>query len=250
MVTREIKSLQHPIVKHLLKLRENRAYREENQTAVIHGKILVQEIPKIKTLLIEKGHPIPKNLDFEVCYLVDEAILKKVSGVVTPEIMVAEVELPKPGDFSNAKALLALDQIRDPGNLGTLLRTALALGFEGAYLLDGTVDPFNDKVIRASKGASFKLPLMQGSFQKLSSLIEKLSLTPYVADLEGKSIENATFSPPLLLILGNESHGPSEESKKISTSVTIPISQKIESLNVAIAGSILMYQIKSSLCLK
>ncbi len=172
--------------------------------------------------------------------IVTPEILKKISGTPSPEPIAAEVTLPENQKISG-RLLLALDQISDPGNLGTLLRTAFAFGVQGVFLTDGCADPFNDKALRAAKGATFLLPLQHGNLEDLAKIAK--SRTVYIADLGG----NELLKPqtPALLILGNESHGPSPELLKLGEKVTIPMRPEIDSLNVAIAGSILLHQMRS-----
>lgn len=248
MQSKEISSLQHPKVKHLVKLRENRRYREEMQSALLAGKKLVTESvqrQKIQTLLVEIHHPVPSDLSAEEILLVTPEILKKVTGLENPEPLAAEVALPKQQTLQGKRYLLALDGVADPGNLGTLLRTALALGWEGAFILEGCADPFNEKAIRAAKGATFRIPLRSGNWQELQHLIKENQMSSYVAEIAGESLESAQIAkPPLLLILGNEAHGVSPEAKQAGRSLTIPMSGEMESLNVAAAGAILMYTLK------
>ena len=85
--------------------------------------------------------------------------MKKISGMQTPEGLVVEIEMPKPAPLEGLKYLLALDGVSDPGNVGALLRTALALGWQGIFILDESCDPFNDKALRSARGATFRLPL-------------------------------------------------------------------------------------------
>ncbi|HSX12034.1 MAG TPA: RNA methyltransferase, partial [Rhabdochlamydiaceae bacterium] len=181
----------------------------------------------------------------EKIYLVSMQILKKVTGLEAPEPIAAEISLPKTEDFSGKKLIVGLNAINDPGNLGTLLRTALALGWEGAFITKDSVDPFNDKALRAAKGATFKLPLCFGSSHDLGQLIRKNRWHVYAADMAGIPLAQISIKMPLLLLLGNESHGIAENLKKQYELVSIPMSPKMESLNVSMAGAILMYSLKN-----
>ena len=176
-----------------------------------------------------------------------EAILKKVSGVQTPEGIAAEIAMPSFTSLKGMKKVIALDEVNDPGNLGTLIRTALALGWEGAYLLNNSCDPYNDKALRAAKGATFRLPLQRGNWKELEQLITLNQLDPIVADIDGTPIENVTAKERILLVLSNEAKGPSVEAKQICSTVTIPMPGPMESLNVSTAGAILMYTLNSTL---
>lgn len=245
MYTKEIKSLQHPIVKHLVKLRSSRHYREECGRLLLEGKKMIEEYQgTIETLLITTQVPLtstPPNY----CYQVTPSILEKISATPSPEPFLAEVALPSQGSLIGKSPLLALNGVSDPGNLGTLLRTALAMGFEGVFLTSGTADPYSTKAMRSAKGASLLLPIQTGTEKELLDLIQKNNLTSYVADTKGSAL--TTFNSPLILILGNESHGPSSLLKNHAKPLSIPLSPQTESLNVAIAGGILMYKIKETL---
>jgi TrmH family RNA methyltransferase len=131
-----------------------------------------------------------------------------------------------------------LDRVADPGNLGTLLRSAQAFGWDGVYLIDGCCDPFNDKALRAAKGATFALPYAQGSFDRLQTLG---SWQLMVADLKGRPPEQVAVGGPLALVLGNEAAGVQEAIRKQGTAVTLPTAAAVDSLNVSVAGGILMY---------
>lgn len=236
MLTKEITSLQHPIVKHLVKLRKSSAYRHSNNTALVLGNKLVNELSKetkLKKLIVEKNFPY--KLSAEEIYIVPEAIRQKITGMQRQEELVAEIPIPETQDLRKTSKLIALDGISDPGNLGTLLRTALAFGFEGAMILENTVDPFNEKAIAAAKGATFKLPL---SFEPL----DQLEHTLYLGDMDGEPIDTIDVQTPFVLVLGSESEGASPAIRKLAKAVTIPMTEMMESLNVAVAGGILMYR--------
>ena len=198
MTQYEITSLQHPIVKHFVKLRNSRAFRKEQKSALIVGTKLVLELSshtQLKTLFIENGAEQPPVKAAHIYYVTPE-ILKKITGLEQPEPYAAEVELPKPADLSQKKFLLALDGIADPGNLGTLIRTAYALGWDGIFICEGSADPFNDKALRAAKGATFHIPLSEGSFGELDQLIEKSNLSVYIADMDGQSVRSSKSPDP------------------------------------------------------
>lgn len=247
-ILRKITSLSHPIVKHLVKLRQNHHYRYDQQTAMVAGIKQVAEIcqhctPKL--ILTYDETFLPKEIHGSEVILVNEAIMQKVSGMVNPEALLVEVPLPKENSLNNMQYIVALDSINDPGNMGTLLRSALALGWEGVFILGNSCDPFNEKAIRSGRGACFRLPLRHGSWKELEELVQKNSLTPFLADLEGTPPEKLSFKNGALIILSNEANGPSNKAKEICQKVTIPIVKEMESLNVAAAGAILMYILRN-----
>lgn len=235
-----ITSLQNPLVKHLVKLQTDKKYRQEQKRVVIEGKKMVAEVcSKAKTytaLAIEEAL-FPKA---DEQFLVTEQVMQKVCGSKTPEGVVAEVAMPSPQTLTGSH-ILALENVSDPGNLGTLFRTALALGWKGIFLLPGCADPFNDKSLRSAKGATFRLPFTFGTWEELEELVAKEQLEPLVADMGGKELPKV--SRPLLL-LGGEARGVSQKALKTFTPVAIPMAGEMESLNVAVAGAILMQELR------
>ncbi len=241
-----ISSLQHPLVKHLVKLREKRDYRYECKRVLLSGKKLIQELSSqfpLRTLLVEEGTELIAHA--EQIVFVSKEIIKKVSGLQVPEPIAAEIDMPMPQDLSFANFLLILDGVSDPGNLGTLFRTAKALGWDGVYLITGCTDPFNEKAIRAAKGATFTLPFQSGSWEELAPKLKGKKMTILAADASGENLAKCKLNPPLALALGNEAHGLTHELKKLAHLIAIPMDGRMESLNVASAGAILMYELKN-----
>ncbi|MBN4066739.1 RNA methyltransferase [Simkania negevensis] len=240
-----IESLQHPLVKHLVKLRNNRSYRYEKQSVVVTGDKLIADIcqhqPAKTFLYSDKSSYSLHPITAQTSYRVSEAVIKKISGQKTPQSTVAEFFMPAKTSLKGKVPLLACDNIQDPGNLGTLLRTALAFNFQGVFLLNNCVDPFNDKALRSAQGASFLLPLARGSWAEFDRLVAGQDIDIYVADLKGKQLEEVEKKNKTILIMSNEASGPTEEVLQRGCQVTIPISTQIDSLNVAVAGAILMY---------
>jgi TrmH family RNA methyltransferase len=161
--------------------------------------------------------------------------------MISPEGVIAEVRMPSFVLLDKAKQVLALDGISDPGNMGTLLRTALALGWDAVYFLPGSCDPFNEKTIRAARGAHFKLSLAKGNDEQLHEWVKRNKVQSVVADIKGQVPENVPAAQCRLLVLGNEAHGASAAIRQFCQPVTIPMPGEMESLNVAIAGGILLY---------
>jgi len=236
----KITSLQNQIVKHLVTLRKEKSYRHEHKSVLISGKKVIEELKNLPftTLIVEEGYSYSYKAD--QVFFVTKEILQKITGLASPEPIAAEIALPKEGSLDGKKRLLALDGVSDPGNMGTLLRSALALGWDGVFITDNSVDPFNDKSMRAAKGAAFHLPILHGSWEDLCALIEKNKLQAYVADKNGKDVKTLKISSPLILILGNESHGV---TKNGFPSISIPMHPSMESLNVASAGAILLHEL-------
>lgn len=143
-----------------------------------------------------------------------------------------------PTDFA-----LILDRIRDPGNLGTLLRTAAAAGVQAVFLSPETTDAFAPKVVRAGMGAHFRLPIYSLAWEEIRQAMAKQKV--YLADAAGQiTCWQADFRLPLALIISNEAEGPSQEARTLAhKTVCIPMPGRSESLNAAIAGAILMFEV-------
>lgn len=235
-------SLQHPLVKHLVKLRTDSAYRHESQAIILEGLKPIREVStRITKLLYTPPYAsFAASLQCEK-WLVVEAILHKISGMTSPEGILAEIRMPSFVLLDKVKQVLALDGISDPGNVGTLLRTALALGWEAVYFLPGSCDPFNEKAVRAARGAHFKLALAKGTAEQLHQWVLAQEAQPLVADIKGNIPEELSHAARRLLVLGNEAHGASAMIRQFCQSVTIPMPGEMESLNVAVAGGILLY---------
>ncbi len=240
-----LSSLQHPLVKHLVKLRTDACYRYEQGALFMEGIKPLKELAFAirKIFYTSKAASVAEGLPGEK-WEVTEGVLQKISGMVSPEGIGAELALPSFAPLSDQRRLLVLDQICDPGNMGTLLRTALAFQWDGVFFLHGCCDPFNEKVLRAARGAHFKIPLLKGAISTLAEWVAAQRVLAYAASLHGLSFESVSRQEKLLLALGNEARGPSEQIEALCTSVTIPMEGNMESLNVAVAGSILLYGLK------
>lgn len=236
MVTKKITSLQHPLVLEWCKLRQDKETRIKTKKVLIMGKRMVSEVT-VDTLIATEETPEVLAKD---TYIVTEGILKKITGLKNPDGFAGITHLPEPQDLSQKKFLVILDQISDPGNLGTLLRTILALNWEGVILTPHTVDLFNDKVLRAGKGAHFHLPYC---YMDPADII-KMNLHFYTADLEGEELDEVEFQKPRAVILSHEAHGTSVWSELMAQKVTIPMNPQSESLNVAASGAIILYAMR------
>lgn len=245
-----ISSLQHPLVKHLVKLRQNSRYRNAEQSLVIEGPKPIQEIcqhTKAKIILTCYPAQLPNHIQAEKILVCTEAVMQKASGMMTTEGILAEIPQPIHPDLEGKRTLLILDSINDPGNLGTLMRTALALEWDGVLIIGDSCDPYNEKSLRASRGAGLTLPWARKNWEELKSMAARHGLLPLLADINGTPPKAILKPQGVMLILSNEAHGPSKEALEWCQKVSIPLSEKVESLNVAIAGAILMHTIRPRL---
>src|SRR5512134_228951 len=162
----------------------------------------------------------------------------------TPQGVIAVIEPPrwtladlKPG---RGAPVLVLDAVQDPGNVGTLLRTAFALGAAGAVLLKGTADLANPKVVRGAMGASFRLPAVAAEVAEFASWAAREHLTVWTAATDGTPLGRGSTPERLALVVGNEGAGVSDAVRALARQqVAIPLARGAESLNVAVAAGIL-----------
>lgn len=141
--------------------------------------------------------------------------------------------------------LLVLDALQDPGNVGTILRTAAALGTTATFSLPGTVDLWNAKVVRSAMGAHFHHPCLAGTWDELDTFRRDRGLELWAADAAGTSVDELAPPSHLGLVVGNEGAGLSSASRtRADKLVALPIASTVESLNVAVATGILLYQLR------
>lgn len=238
MLPKEITSLQHPIVKHWAKLQQTASYRKETGRILVVGEKMTRELSphtQVHAWITTDRQKISNN-----SYLITPEIMKKISGIPSPETIAAEISLPRFENPSKIHRLLILDNLSDPGNLGTLFRTAKAFNWDAIFLFGNCVDPYNDKSLRSAKGASLSFPHYFGDELVLQKWMQDYHLPLMIADLNGEPPEKLHVPEKFALVLGNESRGPSPFFKS-HPRVTIPIHPDIDSLNVGVAGGILLY---------
>jgi len=170
------------------------------------------------------------------------------AGTDTPQGVLAVATVPEArlGDLPDTPTLrlLVLDGIQDPGNAGTILRTAAALGATATLALPGTVDLWNAKVVRSGMGAHFHHPCLTGTWDELAEFRQHRGLELWAADVSGTPIRAATVPARLGLIVGNEGSGLSSQARtRADRFVALPIASTVESLNVAVAAGILLYEL-------
>jgi RNA methyltransferase, TrmH family len=235
---KEIQSTTNPQISHFSLLMKKNTYRKETGRFLVEGKNLIYDLtkrhPPIQLLLTKKNLHHFSHFKGEIL-LISDAIAQKISDVESPEGCFAEYQTPNLVPKKLQRALV-LDGLQDPGNVGTLLRTALGFAMDAIFFIEPMCDPWNPKTLRAAKGAQLDLPLIKTTYDELPNTLPIL-----VADTSGENLQ--TFSAPKewLLVLGSEALGPSIPPSKSATKITIQTSPKIESLNVAVAGGIAMY---------
>ncbi len=180
---------------------------------------------------------------------VDDRTFESLADTETPQGVLAVVEPPKFSlhDIQPKPKLpvLVVDGVQDPGNLGAILRTAHGLGAPGVVLLKGTADESNAKVLRAGMGASFRLPITRATADELSAWATKNRVTLWVASADGTPLDRATPPDRLAVIVGNEGAGVRPEIARLAAGrVAISLARGVESLNVAVAAGIFLYEVQ------
>jgi RNA methyltransferase, TrmH family len=243
-----IESVKNPKVKAWKKLLTKKE-RDQSGTYLIEGFHLVEEALKEQIVLEvivnqDMERQTHMNLEgIEVVY-VKHDVMKVICDTETPQGIAAVCEQKTVSiDDIKLEKLLLLDRVQDPGNLGTMIRTADAAGIDAVILGEGCADPYNPKVVRATQGSLFHLPLMKVN---LAEFIEKLDMPVYGTALEGGlPFEQVEKAESFALLMGNEGQGVSKDLLEITTkNLYIPIYGKSESLNVAIAAGILLYYLR------
>lgn len=190
-------------------------------------------------LLVEKM--VSQGVDVEE---VSPSVMKSMSETETPQGILAVLDthqLPMP---ESPNFILIPDQIRDPGNLGTLLRSAVATGVQSVLMPPETTDAFASKVLRSGMGAHFRLAIHSMSWDEINEVIKSAGLQVYIADMDGQPCWEADLKKPVALIIGSEADGASETARRIAAGkLSIPMAGGVESLNAGVAGSVLMFEV-------
>lgn len=263
-------SLQNPQVKHLVALK-SRKEREAAGEFIIEGRRFVEEAlhrnAPLKQIYYcrelfngqewERLEPVIYAMAVPV-QEIDERVCRKICGTENPQGILAVVTKPQVSwaDMQprRSRVLLIVDGVQDPGNLGTILRTALAAGVTQIGLTEGTVDPYNPKVLRSTMGGIFSLTVLTDvQPEEVVAYCRSNQLSLVTADAKGESYTTLRqLSGPVALIMGNEGSGPSQYLREnAEVLVQIPMSNEVESLNVSIAAAILLFEIarRHSFCL-
>lgn len=250
-----ITSSQNPKLKHVRLLMGRAKERREANAFVIEGVRLVEEAVAagwpFKFVLYSDGLTerggnlinslLARRIEVEE---VSGDLLQKLSDTETPQGVLAVLEFMHLTLPSSPNFILILDQIRDPGNLGTLLRSAAAMGVQAVFLPPETTDAFAPKVLRSGMGAHFRLPILSLTWEEIEQVGKSANLQIYLADMSGQACWELDLRQPLALMVGGEAEGASEAARKLATvKISIPMTGSIESLNAGVAGSVLIFEV-------
>ena len=253
----ELTGLQNPVVKAAAELKQKK-YRTQNGLYLAEGLRTAEEAVAYKAVetlfyvatdddrtmrLLEDA--AMQNIKL-VC--VNENVMKKIADTETPQGIIAVCKMRQPkleNLLASGKMLLVLDRVGDPGNIGTMLRTADAAGIGGLVLLKGCADIYAPKTVRSSMGSLFHIPVLSGvSEQEFVSAAKKAGYDLLVTCLDGAdNLYKADLNGRIAFVMGNEAGGVSETLlEKADKRVYIPMAGRAESLNVAMAAGIVMFE--------
>ncbi|MGX7133281.1 MULTISPECIES: TrmH family RNA methyltransferase [Enterococcus] len=249
---KEIHSTKNETIKQLKKLHQKK-YRDQQKRYLIEGFHLVEEAAKQQSIEMifvdDRGKQEWQTwLDEQSAveeYYVSEEVLAALSDLPTPQGIIAVVKKIEPTAVDFSGAWLLLDNVQDPGNVGTMIRTADAAGFSGVILGKGTADIYSTKVLRSMQGSNFHLPILQAELSESIQQFQKQGGKVFGTELNKDAVDYRKAVPTknCALILGNEGQGVAAEFLQMTDqNLYIPIYGQAESLNVGVAAGILMYR--------
>lgn len=243
-----ITSRKNPLLQNVRKLLSSRREREEQGLFVADGTKLLQEAvrwwPGLETVILSDGIEVDLPDPVQIVR-VPEDVMASVSPMQTPQGALFVCRLPQKTEFVPQTGMLFLDGIQDPGNLGTILRTADALNVPVA-LLEGCADPYGHKTVRASMGAVFRTPVVQTTWEQAQSACRLAGIPIGVTALRdaAKDIRTAEVSC-MAVVIGSEGQGVRQGIlDHADQALIIPMNDRCESLNAAIAAAIVMWQME------
>jgi TrmH family RNA methyltransferase len=251
-----ITSARNPKIQHIRALQGRGRARRAAQSFVVEGVRLVEEAFEAgweAELVLYSGDLNPRGQALLQGYqkrgatieAVSPGVMQTASDTQTPQGILAVVRTRSLALPERLNFVFIPDKVRDPGNLGAMLRTATAAGVEVVLLPPGSVDPFSPKVLRAGMGAHFRLPIWNLDWGQIAELVQSHHLHVYLAAArQGKPHTQADFRRPLALLIGGEAQGAGSSGKRLADEwVHIPMPGKVESLNAAVAAAILLFEV-------
>lgn len=236
-------SKNNPLIKETASLKEKKG-RKELGLFLVEGRKMALECLKsdfeIERVFVTESYECELPFAEELVVRVSDDVLRFLSDEKTPQGILCRVRIPDTSPKPHKGKCLLLDGVADPGNVGTILRTANAAGYDAVYLTEGCADPFSPKSVRASMSGVFFTSIYRGERAELLELLQTAPLI--VADMAGENVFEFTPPKAFTLAIGNEANGISEETARMAThTVKIPMRDTQESLNAAISAGIIMY---------
>ena len=256
-----IQSKDNKTIKHIISLQQ-RKYRQKFGEYTVEGIRAVTDLGKkgfLRAILIRESKRseleplVQKDFSISSVYVVQDPIFDKIEHSVNGQgiLGIAKKCINELHSFIVEDGLyVALDGVQDPGNLGTIIRTAVAAGAKGIFLLKGTVDPYNEKCVRSTMTALCNIPIFEDiTLSEFYDFIKDNTIKTYVTSLENaKPYHTISYAKRTMVILGNEGNGVSKEIIEMcNQAITIPMYGDIESLNVSIAAALCMYKVREQI---
>ena len=248
MTEQKITSRKNPLLQQVKKMLSSRKAREEAGLFVADGtKLLVEAVkyfPGLDTVILSEGiqAEVPENVKV---IRVPGDVMESISPMQAPQGALFLCRLPEKREVAAIPGMLVLDGIQDPGNLGTMLRTADALDIP-VVLLEGCADPYSHKVVRSSMGAVFRTPVVQSTWEEVGKACKEAGIPIAVTALSERAsdIRNADLTK-MAVVIGSEGQGVRKEIlDNADAELIIPMNSHCESLNAAVAATIVMCQMK------
>lgn len=235
-----ITSVNNEKIKELVKLKDKK-YRDSNNLFFVEGKDIVDEAYRhslLKELYVLDG--VSTDIDVPVTYI-NKDVMKKISDMESISEYYGVCYKKKETDMGNK--IIVLDNIQDPGNLGTIIRSAVAFNFDTIVLSMDTVDLYNPKTIRSTKGMLFNINIVKRELIEFLSNLDDYMI--YGTDVvNGNDIHDVDVPSKVAIVIGNEGRGISDGIKKLCNNfIYIDMNNNCESLNASVAASILMYEV-------
>ena len=256
-----IQSKDNKTIKHIISLQQ-RKYRQKFGEYTVEGIRAVTDLGKkgfLRAILIRESKRseleplVQKDFTISSVYVVQDPIFDKIEHSVNGQgiLGIAKKCINDLHSFIVEDGLyVALDGVQDPGNLGTIIRTAVAAGAKGIFLLKGTVDPYNEKCVRSTMSALCNIPIFEDiTLSEFYDFIKDNTIKTYVTSLDNaKPYHTISYAKRTMVILGNEGNGVSKEIIEMcDQAITIPMYGDIESLNVSIAAALCMYKVREQI---
>lgn len=245
-----ITSRTNPLMSHIRRLAGSRSYRHKSGEYLGDGVKLLEEAARwgaeLTAVIYTEGTALPELPPDVRLVETPEELMRSVSPMEAPQgaLFTARQRRLEPPAELTGQRYLALEGVQDPGNVGTILRTADAFGADGLFLLPGCADVYNPKTVRASMGAVFRLPVWSCSLQELEALGTRAGLPLYGSALRSdtQDVREAALERSILLV-GSEGRGLSEAAlERCRQTVRIPMAERCESLNAAAAAAVLLWE--------
>lgn len=256
-----IQSKDNKTIKHIISLQQ-RKYRQKFGEYMVEGIRAVTDIGKkdcLRSILIRESKRseleplVEKGFTVSSVYVVQDPIFDKIEHSVNGQGILGIAKKCVNDLYSlivEDGLYVALDGVQDPGNLGTIIRTAVAAGVKGIFLLKGTVDPYNEKCVRSTMSALCNIPIFEDvTLSEFYDFIKDNTIKTYVTSLDNaKPYHTISYAKRTMIILGNEGNGVSKEIIEMcDQAITIPMYGDIESLNVSIAAALCMYKVREQI---